>query len=466
MQDLFKSKIGKRIYDSALLAIERYSMADAIKRGVLVGLSGGADSVMLLLVLLEYRRRVADFPIIAVHINHGIRGDEAKRDEEFSKALSRELDVEFLSVFIDVPKMAKDSGIGIEEAARNARYSEFGKIISGRSDISTICVAHNATDNLETVILNMLRGSSLKGIAGIPPIRDNIIRPLLLSPKEDITSALIENDISFVTDSTNFSSDYSRNYIRNEIIPKLSRISESPEKAVSRLSFLLRRDSEYLDTEAMDFLRLNREESGIRASLLAQLHPSLFTRVIVALSKEQCASPELVHIEKCRAFITSNKSFSVDIPGDCRIISDGAYLCVKNKEATEEKTYGEIMLHLGENPLPGGRAAILISKDKNDIFSSNVYKISIQERFKFDIINRRIVARSKKNADEYVARGMTRSLKKLYCDKKLSEDMKKTLPVIVSDNEILWVPGFDVADSARPAENERVIYITYAEAEA
>ena len=165
LQDLFKSEIGRRIYDSAVLAIERYSMADAIRRGVLIGLSGGADSVMLLLVLLEYRRRGAYFPILAVHINHGIRGDEALRDEEFSKQLSKELGVEFLSVSLDVPKMAKVAGVGIEEAARNARYSEFEKIISGRNDVSTICVAHNATDNVETVLMNIFRGSA-KGFEG------------------------------------------------------------------------------------------------------------------------------------------------------------------------------------------------------------------------------------------------------------------------------------------------------------
>ncbi|MBO5102130.1 MAG: tRNA lysidine(34) synthetase TilS, partial [Clostridia bacterium] len=159
---LFATAPGKDIYSVAVSSIEEYGMEKMIKKGVLVGLSGGADSVMLLCFLIEYRRRTADFPILAVHINHSIRGESADRDEAFAKRMCASLGVEFISEKIDVPSIAKENGLGIEECARNVRYQEFQNIIQGRNDIGSISVAHNADDNLETVIFNIFRGTGLR----------------------------------------------------------------------------------------------------------------------------------------------------------------------------------------------------------------------------------------------------------------------------------------------------------------
>ena len=226
--DMFASKKGSELYERIVTTVEREGMSALIERGVLVGFSGGADSVFLACFLTEYRRRRGgSFKILALHVNHGIRGDEADRDEQFSKSFARELDIEFESRSVDVPSIAKEHGIGIEEAARNARYSIFNEIISSRNDIFTIAVAHNATDNTETVLMNILRGSGLSGVSGIKPVRDNIVRPVIAVSKEEITDILSEYGISYVTDSTNLSTDYSRNYVRNEILPLFKRLSKN-----------------------------------------------------------------------------------------------------------------------------------------------------------------------------------------------------------------------------------------------
>ena len=236
IREMFSSDSGVNIYNRIKATIESENMLSQIERGVLIGFSGGADSVLLLCFLAEYKKRSdTDFPILAVHINHGIRGEEALRDENFSRDFSNTLGVDFKSCSVDVPAICKAESIGLEEAARNVRYSVFNDLILSRNDISTIAVAHNSTDNAETVLMNILRGSGLSGVCGIKPVRDNIIRPLIKISKSEILSLLDESDIPYVTDSTNLSTDYSRNYVRNEILPLFQRLSNSPEAAFSLL---------------------------------------------------------------------------------------------------------------------------------------------------------------------------------------------------------------------------------------
>ena len=282
----FSTEDGKNVYSNFLSAIDEFSMADLISDGVLVGLSGGADSVALLLLLIEYRR-THDFNLKAVHINHMIRGAEANFDEDFSRDICKKLGVDFLSYKIDVPAIAKAQGIGLEEAARNARYEKFGEIINSDPDISVIAVAHNATDNLETVLFNMMRGSGIVGISGIRPVRDNIIRPLIYSSKELICKALTNAKIGFVVDSTNLSSEYTRNYIRNEILPKLRKISDSPERMCTRCTATLREDSDFLLSLAEKFIADNMKDGKIPASALFSLEKPLLSRVLMLMCKKR-----------------------------------------------------------------------------------------------------------------------------------------------------------------------------------
>ena len=199
--EMFLSDKGMELYDRIIKTIEKENMLPLIEKGVLVGFSGGADSIFLISFLIEYKRRTnKSFSLTAVHVNHGIRGDEADRDEEFSRSFLADLEVPFVSVYRDVPAISREEGIGTEEAARNIRYSVFEDLIKSRDDIGAIAVAHNATDNTETVLMNILRGSGISGVCGIKPIRDNIIiqRPdyiiigniMILIPGIGITNAL------------------------------------------------------------------------------------------------------------------------------------------------------------------------------------------------------------------------------------------------------------------------------------
>ena len=200
--------------------IKDNKMFDSCKN-VVVGISGGADSVCLLIVLIHViRMGKYNIKITGVHVNHGIRGSEAKRDEEFAKALCEKYNVNFKAVSVDVPKLAKERKLSEEEAGRIARYEIFNTIAAQYGyDTTRIAVAHHINDQAETVLMNMFRGSSLTGLAGIKPVRDNVIRPLICVERREIEAFLTECGEGFITDSTNLDNEYTRNKIRNTLIP-------------------------------------------------------------------------------------------------------------------------------------------------------------------------------------------------------------------------------------------------------
>ena len=443
LERLFSSEKGKLLYSNAKSAISENNMSEIMQKGVLLGFSGGADSVALLCVLLKYRETV-DFSLKAVHINHGIRCEEAERDEAFSEAFCKRMGVDFQSVKINVPKISKAKGIGLEEAARNERYRIFDSILSGNEDLSSIAVAHNSTDNLETILFNMLRGTGATGAAGIKPVRNNVIRPLIYSSKELIVSALSDAGIDFVLDSTNDSLEYSRNYIRHEIIPRLKKITPSPELMGVRFSQNLRQDSDFILSLAKDFVKTKCPDGVFLKEDFLNLSKPVFARVLTLLSAEKgLPSPEKTHIDAIYGLCFGG-DFSYSIPGGARFISS------QNKFYIGEFEKGDAAflykLKEGLNTFSEFGSVVLISKEKNVESYSNIYKISIQEKLKFDIINSDLCIRSKKDGDAYRYGNMTRKLKKLFSDKKVPSSARKNIPLFCDRYGILWVPGLNVRE--------------------
>ena len=459
MKDIFSSKLGGEIYASALRAIDDHRMLERMKRGVLVGFSGGADSVMLLLLLLKIKETVCDFPIIAVHINHMIRGDEADRDEAFSRAFCESLMVEFKAIRINVPEIAKEKGIGTEEAARNARYAAFCEIIESDGRFSTVAVAHNATDNLETVIFNMMRGAGLSGIAGIPPVRDNIIRPLIYSSKADISAALEEAGVEYVVDSTNSDVQYTRNYIRHEIIPRLSAINADPVAMASRMSHSLREDADYIGGEAKNIIQTHSKNGYIKRDVLRNIPKALFYRVLsLMVSEISEQKPEKTHVDALYDLLPGG-NFSYSLPGKIRFVMENG-LCHIGNDIIEQDASYSVKLNLGVTEIPGYSTVVIVSDDKTFKNYTNIYKISIQQQIPSDIIKNGLSVRSKEDGDSYTYGGMTRKLKKLFNDRKIPPSLRQHVPVVFDDQGILWVPGFGLRDGARTDDK---LYIAFAE---
>ena len=230
---------------------------------VLVGFSGGADSMALLHMLYGICHKNGA-PLYAVHVNHQIRGAEADRDEEFCRLTADSLGIPLFVCHRNVPELARKKGVGTEVAAREARYACFEALMAEKK-IPLLAVAHHADDNLETMLFHMSRGSGLTGISGIPPSRPlkngTLTRPLLRVPAEDIRSYCQAHGLDFVTDSTNSDTGYARNRLRAGAVPVLCAVNAGAVRNSARTAELLRRDDDCLSGIARQWLSDNRREN-------------------------------------------------------------------------------------------------------------------------------------------------------------------------------------------------------------
>ena len=458
IRELFSSEDGSLLLEKVKATIKRYSMFDQIKNGVIVGFSGGADSVMLISLLSYLRCDYGQFPITAVHVNHLIRGDEAERDADFSSKFASSVGVEFKLVEVDIPSIAKQCKLGIEECARNERYRIFSELSTSLNAYTTVAVAHNSTDNLETVIMNMMRGAGTAGMSGIPPVRDGIIRPLINVSKEEITTLLTRFGIPYVTDSTNLSSDYTRNYVRNEILPLFKKISETPEKMASRMSDNLRCDSDFIEQCANRFLEENLISNKIEAKKLAGVHKALFSRVLsLFVAKSTNKTLEKKHIEALCSILPRG-DFHYSLPGKIRFVSLNGFCFIENDTEQEINSF-DVQLKLGINNIDGYSSVILVSEDGNFDCYSNIYKISIRAKLYTDIIDNGLSVRSKRDGDSYSYGGKTRKLKKLFNDKSIPVNLRQSIPVFEDRFGIVWVSGFGI----RSRKEQKIIYVAVAE---
>lgn len=281
----------EKLYEKFLNTVKKHELL-AKEDSVIVGLSGGADSVCLLLMLLAYKERACGgaLALTAVHYHHGIRGEEADGDEAFCRELCDRYGVAFYTERGDVPAYAKANKMSAEEAARVLRYRCFARLAE-KTDASLIAVAHTAADRAETVLLNIARGTSVDGLKGIVYRRNNIIRPLLDFTRDETESVCREAGVSYRVDSTNADCHYTRNRIRHEVIPYLDRVfgGDFAERLL-RLAAVSEEDSDHLQQTAHAVFRLvvSPCENGcclINGESLRTFHPAIGKRVLrLALS--------------------------------------------------------------------------------------------------------------------------------------------------------------------------------------
>ena len=278
--------------------INRYDM---LRKGdtVVVGLSGGADSVALLHILLSLREEYC-LTLFACHINHNLRGEESDRDEAFVKNLCESLSVPLEAVSINVKEQVSPHE-SLEETARKLRYREFQRICTEKA--AKLATAHTASDNAETVLINMLRGTGTKGLSGIPPVRDNIIRPLIRCSREEIEEYCEKNSLTFVTDSSNLTDDYTRNKIRHNIIPLLKEINPSFIGAAARMTAIVGDDADYLEECAAEKAKECLIDGKYDSKALKALPKALKCRIIASALKEKGVEPSTLRINQCEEII-------------------------------------------------------------------------------------------------------------------------------------------------------------------
>lgn len=319
---------------------------------VTVGLSGGADSVCLFTVLSELKRLLG-IKLQAVHVNHNLRGGEALRDQEFCRRFASDRGEVFAAVSVDVTGYAAENGMTEEEAGRVLRYAAlnekaaaFAESVSAQR--SLIAVAHHADDQAETVLMNMMRGSGLKGLTGMSPVRDNIIRPMLGLGRADIVAYLASRDISYMDDSTNFENDHTRNRLRNIIIPELKEyVNSAASEHIGAAAAAIRDADEYIASEAVRYVdALSKPEArdgvtmlAINSTMLKEKARILRRYVIIeALRRLKVPLKDWgeKHFSDIDRALFAGKGYHVDLPG--RVYAENAhretFICVRNGSGT------------------------------------------------------------------------------------------------------------------------------------
>ena len=418
---------------------------------ILVGLSGGTDSSALLLMLKIYSEQ-SGAKIYAAHLNHCIRGEEADRDERFCKELAESLGITFFSVRLDIPAMAKKSGESVESEARNARYGFFDKLMR-ENNISILATAHNADDNLETVIFNLTRGAGLSGLCGIPEVRPTnsgvVIRPILSMEKKDIIAFCNENNINYVTDSTNADNDYTRNKIRNQVIPILKEINLGVVKNTSRAIDALKDDSSFLKNMTESFIEQNCKDLSIDLRTVCNTPPSIINRALISLYSKisNGETLEAIHVNAIKEL--ANRGIphsSTSLPSSIEVVVENGRLCFIHKKERSKITDFNIALKNGINTIEDAKIDIFVDIEP---YSKNIYKKSILLSIDSDKINGALIARRRQAGDKILSGKVHKSLKKLFNEKKIPIELRERIPVICDENEILAVPLVAIRDGAR-----------------
>lgn len=442
------------------LAIKKYNM---LSRGdnLVVGLSGGADSS----AMLHFLCGIADefeLKITAVHVNHMIRGDEAERDAEFAEKFCRSLGVKFVLYKRDVPKLAMECGQGLEECGRNVRY-EILKCEAEKCG-GKIVTAHTLSDSVETVIFHMIRGCALNGLMGIPPVRENIIRPLILCEREDIENYCTAHNIEYITDSSNLSSDYTRNKIRLQILPLMRQINPSVAAAVNRLSECAAEDENYLQEKATAISDEYLNEG--RADKLFTVAPSIASRALAAICREKLGIiPEHRHIVDMLECIGRGIGTVNLLNDNIFSVKDGKIKFVSVDYLRKDKVDSSWCCELTKSKITtpiGQRISVKIIDRSNYNDICKIYKNVFKNALDYDTIKGKVKFRFRKDGDFFkqAGRGNTKSLKKLFNEQKIPVEKRTTLPVFECCGKIAWICGIGVAEGFQVTEKtDKIMYI-------
>lgn len=390
---------------------------------VVCAISGGADSVALLFGLYLLQEKL-EFTLRAAHYNHQLRAGESDRDEAFVRTLCDRYDIP-LVVGSGAVKAGKK---GLEAAAREARYAFFATL-PGK-----IATAHTANDNAETVLLHLVRGSGLKGLGGITPKTDRLIRPMLSVTRQEVLDFLQEYCLQYVTDSSNHTDAFLRNRLRHHVMPLLE--AENPRLAenLSAMALELRQDESYLQQSA-------EQNATLEVSALRQMEPALRSRILDRFLKESgVPEPEYRHICLVQELIFSQKpSARAELPGGVTIERCYDYLRVMDSTSFEP-----VCLQCpGETVIPSLGLKVQCRQAEEIINTDWIFTLSVSGQ---------VWLRSRKTGDEIRLPGGSKSLKKLYIDRKIPASQRHLIPVLAGDEGVLAVGGIGANLNSVPME--------------
>ena len=417
---------------------------------VLCAVSGGADS-MCLLHYLHTNAEKLGISVCAASFDHMLRGEASARDCEFVAEWCRERDIPCVTGCGDVRSYAFSEGMSEEEAARGLRYA-FLKKSAAELGCTVTATAHNANDNAETMLFNLTRGGGLKGLCGIPPERDGIIRPLLSTTREQIERYNEENSVPFVTDATNLGDDYTRNVLRHHVTPVLESINPAFFAAAARTAQSMREDERCLEEMARAAYDKLYKNSALPADKLTQLPKPVAMRVIRMICGRGLS---YAHAQAVYALPSGNESRHADIPG-MRVTYDRGMLYF----GADNGTPREYALKAGQRiyiPESGLEVTAQIIENCERIFKS----FNILD-FKCDSICGNISLTPRKSGDKIRLshRKCTKSLKDLFNESGMSLRMRELTPVLRDEKGVIGVYGFGIDERCIARTGDRVLRVT------
>lgn len=448
--------------------IKKYNMIQK-NDCIIIGISGGADSVTLFHFLCSIEQEY-NLTLIAVHVHHGLRGLEADKDANYVQQLCLNCNVKFELFKCDIHKEAKLLNVTDEEAGRIKRYQIFQQVFI-KYNANKIAVAHNMNDQAETILMRICRGTGLKGLSGILPVRENIIRPLIECDRQSIERYCSENKLLYKNDYTNDMDIYTRNKIRLQLIPWIEqKLNPSIVQTLSNMAYSLKQEEDYMKQQADEAYKLcstiSNEILKIDLTKLTNYHIVIQKRVLrIALQyfKKDLHDIESEHIFKIIELMQKQTGKKINITNNITVQKQYDYLYFYFDKLDNSNI--QFCYHL----VPNERVYI---KEAKIYISSQI--ISIQnfkqnknnlytKAFDYDKIGSNVKVRTRLAGDKIYLKSVgTKKLKDLFIDMKVPQNIRKTVPLLAIDNNIIWVFGYRVSGAYNiDKDTQKIIYIKY-----
>lgn len=453
--------------ERVLKTIREYKLIEK-NDNILVGVSGGPDSMCLLHVLVEIQDAIP-FNIFVAHVNHGVRGKDADEDEEFVRLTCEKMNIPFYSEKVDMNGYARKHKMSSEEAGRKLRYDFFNEVLFEIGG-GKIAVAHNKNDQAETLIMRIIRGTGIDGLKGMKFLNGNIIRPLLNVTRKEIEEYISKNNIEVRIDKTNLEPKYLRNRIRLEIIPYIER-EYNPNflDGLSRLSRTANLDCNFLDkyssniykkivkTESKNSIILNRND-------FLKEHKSIKQRIIkLCLMKvaddingitEKNISDTMVLFDK------GDTGKSIDLSNGLIAKTSYGEIIIQKRENKEFRSFSYKMRENGVNYVPECKCYFEMKVAPIEKVKLNFKNMYIKS-FDYDKIYGELIIRNRISGDKFKPYGMngTKKLKDYFIDEKIPKNLRESIPIIADEKNILWIVGYRTNEEYKITSNTKKVLV-------
>ena len=459
-------KVGEKMEEKVWQFMQKQEMITEKDR-IVAGISGGGDSMALLFLLQKLQKRCG-FALCAVHVNHGIRGEEAALDEQLVESYCAGQGIPFWSFHYPVPEIARERKWSQEEAGRKMRHKAYGEVMRDWKG-TKIALAHHKNDQAETVLHHLARGCGLRGIAGILPVQGRVIRPFLCIERKEIDHYLSENQIPFRTDSSNRSDRYIRNRIRNHVVDYLeNHVNSAAVEHLAKTAGIAAEADAYLSAQAEKTLRRWGQSfpGGIRILSGLQGEPHILQIYVLMAAVEQlCGLRKDLSGERLEQILglfsrETGKQIPVHAELHARRDYDGIVLEIREKKEVLSRS------QMWELPAQG---QILCGEDRWEtrIFEYKFQKIpekTYTKWFDYDRIKTTLQIRNRRPGDYLVvnARGGRKKLKDYLIDEKVPRKERENLVLLAADREILWIVGMRISEAYKITEStRRVLEVKY-----